>query len=199
MNDDVGAFADTSLQIASSGKGGRQRLCGDLLSHGLCRDFASSYIAILSGLPSEHVKRNAHSQPGQLISANNTQKRLINDSKHLYDIFVLLLGDKLGDVPDIVHRALRIRDAHVPVQEVDSPESARVVVAVLRPGHRVQLEVHADSVLARPLQREQDVVPRLLLEERFARPRLDRPVRDGQTDPVQACAGYLREVLLGLR
>ena len=55
------------------------------------------------------------------------------------------------------------------------------------------------AVLARPLEREEDIVPCLLRQERLARPGLNRPVRDRKTDPVEARAGDLGEVMLGLK
>ena len=62
----------------------------------------------------------------------------------------------------------------------------------------MQFQVHAQTVLARPLDREEDVIPRLIGEEGFARPGLDGPVRYGETDPIEASACNLGEILLGL-
>ena len=52
------------------------------------------------------------SQSSQLILPNDTQHWLIEYSKHLYDILVLLLTDELRDNPDITHNTICIGDAH---------------------------------------------------------------------------------------
>ena len=108
------------------------------------------------------------------------------------------MAEELGEETDVVHRPLGVCNTHVPIQEVDGSEAARVVVAVLGTRHGVQFQVHAQTVLARPLDREEDVIPRLIGEEGFARPGLDGPVRYGETDPIEASACDLGEILLGL-
>jgi hypothetical protein len=84
-------------------------------------------------------------------------------------------------------------------QEVDATNEARVVLAVLRARQGVNVELHAQAVLAAPLERLEDVLPADALQEGLALLRLDEPVRDRQADPVQACSGNVGKVTLGLR
>ena len=100
---------------------------------------------------------------------------------------------------------------------VDSPsertEFSRVVVAVLRAGSGVQVEVNTDAVFTRPFDGFEEVsgegqiwfrevwmysLPCNAWEERFARSDFNGPVGNGNTDPVQASTGDLCKVFFGL-
>lgn len=72
-------------------------------------------------------------------------------------------------------------------------------VTHLRAGHCMQVEVNAQAVLARPVERLECVVPRGVREEGLVADRAECIERDGESDPVQTGASNLREVLLGLR
>jgi hypothetical protein len=63
----------------------------------------------------------------------------------------------------------------------------------------MQVEEDAQTVLARPGESLEDVLPANLLEERLAFPFLNRPKGYWKADPVEACPGDLYEILLRLR
>ena len=109
------------------------------------------------------------------------------------------MAEELGEETDVVHRPLRVRDAHVPVEKVDSAQTARIVESVLRAWNCMQFEEDAQTVLARPLEGKQNVVPGRFGEERLARPCFDGPVWDWEADPVEARARNLGEVLFSLQ
>ena len=127
-----------------------------------------------------------------------TDARLIHNTKHRHDILVLGLGNELGDDANVVEPTLGIGNAHNAAEEVDGPEFARVVPPVLRAGQGVQVEVDAETVLARPLNGLEEVLPGRLCVERFVVILLDCPECDGNADPVEARAGDQCEVFLGL-
>jgi hypothetical protein len=62
----------------------------------------------------------------------------------------------------------------------------------------MEVKVDTKTILARPLDSLEEVLPCNTLEERFTRIDLDSPVRDGDTNPVQARRGDLSKVFLGL-
>lgn len=132
------------------------------------------------------------------IDANRTDERLVDDGKHGHDVLVLRLTDEFGEGTDIVERALGIRDAHDSIEEVDRAQLARMVVPVLTPWHGVQVEVDSESVLARPGDGEEEVLPADEREEGLAVVRLDHPVADGQADPVETGCCDLGKILLRL-
>ena len=140
-----------------------------------------------------------HSQPGQLVPSNDAQQRFVDNAKHRHNVFVLVLADELGNVADVVHRPLRVRDSHVAIEEVDRARPAGMVVPVLRSWDGMELKIDAQAVLARPLKREKHVIPGSLREEGLAGPCLDSPVGNGETNPIESCASDLGKVLLRLR
>lgn len=75
---------------------------------------------------------------------------------------------------------------------------ARVVVAVLGTGESVKVEVDADTVLASPAERLENVLPSNTLEERLIVVLLDGPEGNGEADPVETSASDCSKVLLGL-
>lgn len=137
-------------------------------------------------------------QSRQLVASDNAQQRFIDDTKHLHDIRVLFLTEEFCKKPNVPHRPIRIGHAHWAIQEVDCARAAAVVQAILRARDGVQLSVHAEPVLSCPFEREEDVVPSGLGEERLTGPGLDSPVRDRETHPVETCTCDFRKVLLSL-
>ena len=124
---------------------------------------------------------------------------LVEDREHGDHVAVLGLADELGEGADVVERALGVRDAHDAVEEVDRAQLRRVVVPVLAAGHRVQVEVDSEAVLARPGDRLEEVRPTYVREEGLVRVDLDQPVRDRDPNPVEPGGSDLGKILLGLR
>jgi hypothetical protein len=137
-------------------------------------------------------------QAVQRVSPNDTHQRFVEWAKRRHDVAVLRLGDELCEDTDVLHRALRVRDAHRAIEEVDRAEPTRVVQPVLRARRGVQLEQDAQAVLARPFESLECVCPRRVRQEGLAGPYFNRPIRHGQAHPVEACTGDLSKVLLGL-
>lgn len=73
-----------------------------------------------------------------------------------------------------------------------------MIVAVLTPRNSMEIEVDSQTVLPRPLECLEDVLPCDLFEERLVGVLLDGPVGNGETDPVETCAGHASEIFLGL-
>ena len=73
-----------------------------------------------------------------------------------------------------------------------------MVPPVLRARDGVEVEVDPDTVFPCPLDGFEEVGPTCPREEWFAIPYLDRPEREGQSDPVQPCCCDLCKVIFGL-
>ena len=124
------------------------------------------------------------------------------------------MGDELGDDPNVLQRAFRVRDAHHAVEEVDRAQLARVVVpcdasthahhhktrarTVLAAGDGMQVEVDADAIFTCPLDGLEEVLPRDVCKERLAIACFDGPVCDGNANIVETSTGNLSEILFGL-
>ncbi len=90
---------------------------------------------------------------------SRTDHRLIHNTKERYDVPVLGLRNELGEDANVVEATLGIGNAHDAGEEVDGAKSARVVPPVLRAGQGVQVKVDAETVLARPLDGLEEVLP----------------------------------------
>ena len=120
---------------------------------------------------------------------SRTNHRFIHDTKVRHDVPVLGLGNELGKDANVVEPTLGIGHTHDTAEEVDGAESARVVPPVLRAGQSVQVEVDAETVLARPLNGLEEVLPGGFCIEWLAVVLLDGPEWEGNTDEVEARAG----------
>lgn len=108
------------------------------------------------------------------------------------------MRNELHQYTDVLYRALSVGNTHGTVEKINRAQATRVVQTILRAGSSMELEQNAKTVFACPLECLESIRPSSLGQERLARPRLDRPVRDGQADPAEACTSNLGEVLLGL-
>lgn len=70
-----------------------------------------------------------HAQIGYDILTYLSDERLVYESPDLHDVAVLRLRDEFGDGADVVDRALRVRDSHNAIKEIDLARLAGVVVA----------------------------------------------------------------------
>lgn len=129
---------------------------------------------------------------------SGTNHWLIHNTKVRYDVPVLGLGNELGEDANVVKPTLGIGNTHDAAEEVDSTKSARMVPSILRAGQGVQVKVDAETVLARPLDGLEEVLPGGLCVERLVVIFLDCPVWKGNADEVEARASDQCEVLLGL-
>lgn len=85
-----------------------------------------------------------------LLLSNQSNKRFVYDTEDGDDVLVLRLADELGDNPDVVERALRIRKAHRSCHKVHVRQLARVIEPILAPWNRMQVQVDTDTVLSAP-------------------------------------------------
>ncbi len=113
------------------------------------------------------------------------------------DVLVARLREELGQPVVDVERALPVERAVGAVQPAERAQPAAVVPPVLASGQAVQVEVHAQPVLAAPLDRAQQVPPRRAEEIRVAVVRLDRPVREGDAHVVEPGVADLPKRVLG--
>lgn len=63
----------------------------------------------------------------------------------------------------------------------------------------MEVDLHTQAVFAGPFKSLKDVLPTGASHERFIAPRLDRPKRDRNSDPIQTGTGNLGKILLGLK
>lgn len=124
--------------------------------------------------------------------------RFVHDTEQGDNILVLILTNELGDNANVVQTTLSVRNAHDTGQEVDRAVLAGVVVTVLGTGKSVKVEVDANTVLAGPLERLENILPGDTLEEGLVVVLLDGPEGDGKTDPVETSTSNRGKVLLGL-
>ena len=187
----------TNVKVSTASLQGSPQRTHYISDHVMYLQVACTDNNISSELQSTSI--DGDSQSRQLIPANGFQKRFIHDPEHRHNVLVLVLADELDNISDVVHRPLRVRHAHVPVEKVNSAQTARIVESVLRARNCMQFEEDAQTVLARPLEGKQNVVPGRFGEERLARPCLDCPVGNWEADPVEARARDLGEVLFSLQ
>ena len=105
--------------------------------------------------------------------------------------------DKLGQSTNVIQGSLGVGKTHSTSQKVELSNPTRVVPSVGGSGRSVQVKLDSKSILARPLQCLNDVLPANALEERFVAKRLEGPETDGQTDPVETGVGHEHKVFLG--
>ena len=102
---------------------------------------------------------------------------LIRNTEYGDNILVLRLGDELGKNTNVVERPLSIRETHGTIEHVDGAETSRVIPAVLAARKSMKVEVDTDAVLARPLDRLEEVGPTRLGQEWLVVADLNSPVR----------------------
>ena len=188
---------ETNVQVSTASLQGSLQRTYYIPDHVMYLQVACTEDNISYALPTTSTDGDPQSR--QLVPANDFQKWFVHDPKHGNDVLVLVLADEFDNISDVVHRPLRVRDAHVPVEKVDPAQTSRIVESVLRARNCVQFEEDAQTVLARPLEGKQNVVPGRFGEERLARPCLDCPVGNWEADPVEARARDLGEVLFSLQ
>jgi len=72
-------------------------------------------------------------------------------------------------------------------------------LTVLRSRDSMKVDLHTQAIFTGPLERFKDILPAGAGHERFVGPRLDRPERNRNSDPIQTGASNLGKILLSLK
>lgn len=72
-----------------------------------------------------------------------------------------------------------------------------MIPPVLAPRECVQVEIDSETILPRPLDGLEEVLPRCVGQKSFTVENLDGPITDRNADKVEAGGGYLHKILLG--
>ena len=109
------------------------------------------------------------------------------------DVLVAVLPEELGHAVVDLERALRIERPVRAVHPAHRPQSPAVVPPVLAPRRPVQVQVHAQPVSSRPLDRPQQISPRDLRHVRVVREGRHGPVSERDAHVVQPGRGDVGE------
>jgi len=71
-------------------------------------------------------------------------------------------------------------------------------LTILRSGDGMQINLYTQAIFTSPSESFKDILPASTSHERLVAPRLDRPKRNRDTDPVQTGTGDLGKILLSL-
>lgn len=136
--------------------------------------------------------------PGQHVRLKQPRHaRLVDEPVEGEHVLVARLREEGRELGVQVEGSLGVEGAVGAVEPADDALAAAVVPAVLAAGEGVQVEVHAEAVLAGPLDAAQEVAPGDFGDVGVAGVGGDGPVGVGDADVVEAGGADVGEGLLG--
>jgi len=134
--------------------------------------------------------------PGDEVIHRDSFGGLVDEAVESYDVLVAVLGEEFGQLSMNIQSPLGVGGTFRAANPVDLSIPSTVVPSVLTSRHAMEVELHAKSILACPLNAAKEITPGDARHIRVVVECLHCPIREWDPNMVQTCSSNGFEVIL---